>query len=146
MFLAKFFDKDADIDMEWEDILSDDLGNPRFKITWQEAVKRRLKRIYIWIILIFLAAWIGKIYMHPSKVTTWEAFFGRISGPLGTPAGILIFGAIMGSIAVSTLYFFYSSRGREATGGPKERDIDEEFASKKYVEKFEEKNKEEECD
>lgn len=141
MFLAKFFDRDVDLDESWQKILSKDLKEPMFKITWEEAVKRRLKRIYIWIITIFVASWIGKLYMHPERIASWNVFFDRISGPLGTSVGILLFGVIIGPIVISTLYFFVSAPEREAKGETKEKKIDEKFASEEHVEKFEEENK-----
>lgn len=142
MFLAKFFDRDMEIDEKWEEVLSEDLRKPRYKISWREAVKRRLKRMYIWIISVFAASWIGKIYMHPERAKTWTVLFDRISGPLGTPIGILIFGLIVGSVTLSTVYFFLASPGREAKGKKRERKIDEKFATEEYIEKFEGKNKE----
>ncbi len=138
MFLAKFFDRDIEIDKNWQKILSRDFSRPEFKICWEEAVKRRLKRIYIWIIFVFTATWIAKIFMHPERVISWNIFFNRISGPLGTLTGVIIFGAILGMIVVSTLYFFLASPGREATGKIREKEIDERFASEQYIEKFDE--------
>lgn len=138
LFLAKFFDRDLEIDDKWEKALSCDLREPTYKIEWEEAVKRRLKRIYIWIILVFTISWIGKIFMHPERITSMDVFFGRISGPLGKTAGILIFGVIIGIIVLSISYFFIASPKREAKGKPKEKEIDEKFVSEEYLRKFEE--------
>lgn len=138
MFLAKFFDRDTDIPGEWVEILSEDLENPKYKITWQEAVKRRLKRIYIWIILIFLGAWIGKIYLHPEEVKSLGGFFQRVGGPFGTVAGACIFAAIVGAVLISTLYFLLWSPSREAKG-TREKDIEGKFATDEYIRKFREK-------
>lgn len=139
MFLAKFFDRDMEIDEKWGEVLAEDLRNPQFKITWQEAVKRRLKRVYIWIILIFTIAWIGKIYIHPERAQSWAIFFDRIANPLGVHMGALVFGLIISGIVLSTLYFFFSSPEREAKGKPREREIDEKFATEEYIEKLEHK-------
>jgi len=140
LFLAKFFDRDMEINETWEKVLSDDFKDPKYKICWEEAVKRRLKRIYVWLIAVFTSVWIAKVYMHPERAISLRIFFKRISGPLGTSIGILIFGAIMGFIAFSTLYFFLASPSREAKGKPEEKEIDEKFATEKYIEKFEAKN------
>jgi len=138
LFLAKFFDRDFDIDERWAEILSDDLRQPRFKITWAEAVKKRLKRIYIWIILVFVATWVGKIYVHPTRIASAESFFMRVSG--GTAlAGKMIFGGIIGSIILFVAYFFLMSpEDDEAKGVTKEKQIDKEFGTEEYMEKFEE--------
>lgn len=44
-FLSRFFDRERETEKGWEKILAEDLEKPRFKINWQEAVKRRSKRI-----------------------------------------------------------------------------------------------------
>lgn len=138
LFLAKFFDRDMEIDDKWQKILSEDFRKPRYKISWEEAVKRRLKRIYIWIISVFTATWIGKIYMHPEKATSWRVFIDRTSGPLGIEVGILIFSLILGFVILLALYFFLTSPEREAKGRTREEKIDEKFATKEYIKKFEE--------
>lgn len=51
--------------IDWKKMIAEDLKNPRFKITFFEAVARRLKRIYLWIILVIYAAWILKLIIHP---------------------------------------------------------------------------------
>lgn len=138
VFLAKFFDREMETDEKWRKVLSEDLKEPKHKISWQEAVKRRLKRIYVWIISIFVATWIGKIYMHPDKVSSWVGFFEKIGGAAEAKIGVLVFFLIIGGILTSTAYFFMASTKREAKGEFKEKEIDEKFASKEYMEKAEE--------
>ncbi len=116
VFLAKFFDPSVEVDEGWQEVLSRDLRKPQYKITWEEAVLRRLKRIYIWLILIFVSAWIGKIYIHPTRTTTIAGFFDNIAGPMGTSVGIVIFCVIIGTVLGSILYFFLSAPEREAKG------------------------------
>lgn len=137
MFLAKFFDREMSIPGEWEEVLSEDLRDPKYKISWQEAVKRRMKRIYMWIIFIFLAAWISKIYLHPDKATSVGEFFGRVGGPFGAFAGGCIFAAIVGSAVISTLYFLLWPPEREAKGTG-EPEITGEFVTDEYMRKFRE--------
>jgi len=138
LFLAKFFDRDMEINEKWVKILSDDFKNPKFKMSWEEAVKRRLKRIYVWIIAVFTSVWIAKIYMHPERATSFRIFFDRIAGPLGISVGLIVFGIIVGLIAFSISYYFLAAPSREATGRAEEMEIDEKFATEEYIEKFEE--------
>ena len=140
MFISKFFDRELEVDEIWTKALSKDFIEPHYKITWQEAVARRIKRIYVWLIIVFLGSWMGKLYIHPEKATTWNEFFGRIAGPLEPSTGLMIFGIILVGIIASTIYFFIASPGREAKGKPREREIDGKFASKEHLEKFEEEN------
>ncbi len=114
IFLAKFFDQSLEVDEEWQELLSADFRKPSYKISWEEAVKRRIKRIYIWILLIYLGAWTGKIYIHPETVTSLSEFFTRVSEPL--TIGIIAFSIIIGIILGPVAYFFISSPKREAKG------------------------------
>lgn len=132
VFLAKFFDSSMEVDEGWQKVLSSDLRNPKYKITWEEAVTRRLKRIYIWILFIFLGAWIGKIYMHPNRALTFTDFFNRISGPLGTKVGLITFFIIIGAVLGSIIYFFLSAPKREAKGEIKEEEA-EDFCPEDYL-------------
>lgn len=45
----------------WLLMLAQDLRHPRFRISYDRALRRRLRRNYIWMFLILLAAWILKI-------------------------------------------------------------------------------------
>lgn len=136
-FLTKFFDRREEPEEGWENLLALDLKNPRFKVSWQEAVKRRLKRIYIYIILIFTSSWIAKIYAHPTPVKSLRGFFTRV-GALGGPwTGIIIMMIVLGSIVFSTLYFFSSVPEREAKGEIEEKKVDEKFGTEEYIEEVE---------
>ena len=139
MFLAKFFNREMDIPDEWEAILSEDLRDPKYKISWHEAVKRRMQRIYVWIILIFMGAWIGKVYLHPDRVTSVPAFFERVGGPFGMVTGLCVFLVIVGGVLFSTLYFLFWPLEREAKG-TREKEIKGEFAAAEYIQKFRERH------
>ncbi len=139
IFLAKFFDRDMEIEEKWNKILADDFKDPKYKMSWQEAVHRRLKRIYIWIVSIFLVAWLGKLYLHPEKINSWVQLFSKISGIGGSAVGAFVFFLIIGSNIASTMYFFFSGQEREAKGAFEKKEIDEKFVSEEYIEKAEEK-------
>lgn len=66
--ISKSIEKPKDID--WKKMLASDLKDPRFKVSFFEAVTRRLRRIYIWIFLIVYSAWIGKLVLHPELAET----------------------------------------------------------------------------
>lgn len=139
-FLARYFDRRIEEKGGWEKILSHDLRKPQFKISWQEAVKRRLKRIYVWIILIFTISWVAKIYTHPTLAHSWRVFFDRVSGYEGMLDGIIIMGSILGLILGSILTFLLSVTEREAKGKPRQRKIEEEkFGTEKYIEELEDR-------
>ncbi|MEI6349936.1 MAG: DUF2270 domain-containing protein [Verrucomicrobiota bacterium] len=52
---------------DWQKLVCEDLLLPSFKISRLEAVGRRLKRNYIFIYIVILAAWLTKIFIH-SKI------------------------------------------------------------------------------
>jgi uncharacterized membrane protein len=137
VFLAKFFDKDAEISEEWTRILADDFHDPKYKIGQLEALRTRLLRIYLWIIMIFLGAWVTKIYIHPTRARSFHQFFYRVSGPLGTVAGMVIFFTVTGVIIGSTLFIIMgANEGMAKQTGEKE--IHHEFATDEYIEEFRE--------
>lgn len=45
----------------WLLMLAQDLRHPRFRISFQRALRRRLRRNYIWMFLILLCAWMVKL-------------------------------------------------------------------------------------
>jgi len=51
----------------WRTQLCDDLIVPTFKMTRMEALGRRLKRNYAFIIAVILAAWMVKIFIHAKE-------------------------------------------------------------------------------
>src|SRR4051812_9582844 len=60
-YYARIFSPREIIDpMHWMNKLGDDLRLPRFSLSHNEAMARRLRRNYIWLFLILLLAWLLK--------------------------------------------------------------------------------------
>ena len=57
--------------------LSDDLLTPRFTINELEAVGRRLRRTYLWILALLAVSWNLKVYLHPQPAYDFAEFVGR---------------------------------------------------------------------
>lgn len=67
----------------WQDTLAEDYMRPRYHISFLRAVGRRLRRNYVWILLIQTAAYAGKIIIHPGPVSGFAELAGRAAiGPL----------------------------------------------------------------
>jgi len=76
-YFGQFFEADPKSGPEpWLVMLAQDLRHPKFRITLMLALRRRLRRNYIWMFLILLAAWVVKIaspdlqagaYLDPSR-------------------------------------------------------------------------------
>jgi uncharacterized membrane protein len=50
----------------WREAVAEDLDRPKYKTTLLEAMGYRLRRNYLVIFLLVLAAWMFKVYIHPS--------------------------------------------------------------------------------
>ena len=75
----------GDLDMEsgWNEVLADDYSRPEYHIGLATAIGRRIRRNYLWILLIQTVAYIGKLMVHPTAVTSLEEFIGRADiGPV----------------------------------------------------------------
>lgn len=61
-YFGRFFAADQQSGSEpWLEMLAQDLRHPKFRITLTLALRRRLRRNYVWMFLILLCAWIVKI-------------------------------------------------------------------------------------
>jgi uncharacterized membrane protein len=67
---------------------------PKYHVPYMVAVGRRIRRHYLWILLLQSLAFAGKIAVHPTAVQSWEDAFRRADvGPL--PGEVIIgFGAV----------------------------------------------------
>lgn len=71
--------------------LSDDYVKPKYRITMARAIGRRLRRIYGYIFGILGAAFVAKLLIHPTDVTSWAEFVRRAHmGPLPGWMALLI--------------------------------------------------------
>jgi uncharacterized membrane protein len=86
----------GDLDMEsgWNEVLADDYLRPEYHISLATAIGRRIRRNYLWILLIQTVAYIGKLMVHPTAVTSFGEFIRRADiGPLPGEA-VLGIGAV----------------------------------------------------
>lgn len=110
---------DYQSDNSWQDTLANDYRHPHYHITYLRAVGRRLRRNFIWILVIQTVAYIGKILVHPSPVASFGQFVERAAvGPV--PGEIVLLGGVIYNgtliaIAVGTYYLDrVKHRGRSA--------------------------------
>ncbi len=86
---------------EWQRLVCEDLILPSFKISKLEAVGRRLKRNYVFIIAIILVAWMTKLFMHANPaIHSWGAFYQALS--VGELPGWLV-GAVLALTIITTV-------------------------------------------
>ncbi len=78
----------------WHTVLADDYLHPTYHISFVTALGRRIRRNYLWILLIQGIAFVGKLMIHPLPVTSWAGFVTRADvGPLPGEA-VLGFGVL----------------------------------------------------
>ena len=78
----------------WAELLANDYRKPRYHISLERAIGRRLRRTYGWIFAIQALAYYGKLAIHPvalvSTAQLWErAAIGPVSGVIVVFAGVL---------------------------------------------------------
>jgi uncharacterized membrane protein len=68
-YFAQIFAPEPGVDRDWTQKLGQDLRRPRFLMSMQAAMSRRLRRNYFWMFLILLLAWVLKVSsstLHPA--------------------------------------------------------------------------------
>ena len=75
--------KRAGDDPTWRTVLAEDYLHPRHHISFFRAAGRRIRRSYIWIIVIQTSAYLGKLAIHPQMATHFNEFVERAEiGPI----------------------------------------------------------------
>lgn len=110
---------------DWQRLVCEDLILPSFKISKLEAIGRRLKRNYIFIIGVILVAWMTKLFMHakPPIHSLAEFYQALAVGELpGWFVGVILALTIIGSTAL-VWYVSINTAGEvtELRGGHKEQ-------------------------
>lgn len=96
---------------QWHTMLACDLQDPHFKISWAEAMGRRLRHNYFAVFLFLLLVWFVKLLPDPSPAPGQCASFvdcaaiGPISGWL-VLAGVGVFYLFLGGLIVFTPKLF----------------------------------------
>ncbi len=82
--------EDGDLGTEagWQRTLSRDYLAPRYHIGLLRALGRRLRRNYVWILLIQTIAYLGKIVIHPEPASSFAELLDRAA--VGPVPGIVI--------------------------------------------------------
>ncbi|WEK04651.1 MAG: DUF2270 domain-containing protein [Candidatus Devosia phytovorans] len=88
----------------WLLMLAQDLRHPKFRITYQLALRRRLRRNYIWMFLILLFAWVVKL-ASPDLQDGAALDPGR---PLQTVIGHAAIGPVPGWLVVVLIVLFFA--------------------------------------
>jgi uncharacterized membrane protein len=89
----------------WRQILAHDYRSPRYHISFWRALARRVRRNYLWILIIQTAAYTGKLMVHPYPVWSLDQFVLRATiGPIPGYAVLLAGLVYVGAFAVVALW------------------------------------------
>jgi uncharacterized membrane protein len=98
---------------EWKKLVCEDLILPSFKISMLEAGGRRLKRNYIFIFLLIIAAWIMKLFLHAREpIDSFGAFYRTLRvGHIAPWFVLIIFVGTLVTVITIAIYV-----GRRSSG------------------------------
>lgn len=83
---------------DWRESVAEDLNEPKFKITFLQAIALRLRCNYIWIFSVILLGWLTKVAAQPT--------------PASTPAEMLLrmgIGPLPGALVLASVVVFYGA-------------------------------------
>ncbi|MFN6951871.1 MAG: DUF2270 domain-containing protein [Albidovulum sp.] len=111
---------DLRTETSWNLVLAEDYLHPTYHISFVTALGRRIRRNYLWILMIQGIAYVGKLMIHPLPVTSWSGFVSRADvGPM-PGAVVLGFGVLyIGAGAVLANWVARSDARRAAERGGK---------------------------
>lgn len=89
-FYAPLLLRETALDPKWEEVLARDYRDPQYHISLPRAIGRRLRRNYGYVLAIQALAYVGKIAIHPTAVSSIAEFVERASlGPIPGAAVLL---------------------------------------------------------
>jgi uncharacterized membrane protein len=95
-------------DGDWRARLATDYREPTVKISTEEALAHRLRRIYLPLLTVLLAAWVVRVTAYGEASWPASAAVGRIPGVAVTAAVVLAYGA---AVAVACRPRTWHARG-----------------------------------
>jgi uncharacterized membrane protein len=65
-------------DAGWREMISHDLREPRMFVSWFTALKVRLRRNYLLLVVFITAVWVTKLFIHPHDPAHLAELWGRL--------------------------------------------------------------------
>lgn len=101
--------------VDWPQVLAKDYCEPRHHISLARAIGRRLRRNFMWILMIQALAYYGKIAIHPVPMSTLAELVQRAAvGPI--PGELMLLGSVLfnGSWVAFVMVTYYFDRAKHA--------------------------------
>lgn len=83
----------------WQTVLAEDYLKPQYHIGYITSLARRVRRNYVWILLIQATAYVGKLLIHPTQAQSVTEFINRAD--IGPIPGLVVLG--IGALYCATL-------------------------------------------
>jgi uncharacterized membrane protein len=107
---------------DWGNHLAESLRQPTFLISQWEAMGRRFKRNYVWLITLLLISWWAKLAIHPMPAPDWATVVERAAfGPIPGAWVIAAVGVAYGALAALAIAASLPQAWREALPRPLRR-------------------------
>lgn len=106
------YDGNLHMEENWQKVLAEDYLHPRYHVSLMVAVGRRIRRNYLWILLIQSMAYIGKLAVHPTSVESFEQLMDRAD--IGPVPGQIIVALGLVYVVTWTAIAFWSHRSDKA--------------------------------
>jgi uncharacterized membrane protein len=65
-------------DPDWRRLLAADLRRAHFSVSWLTAMRLRLRRNYLFVIGFMGAVWIAKLFIHPTRASSFAELYQRL--------------------------------------------------------------------
>ena len=123
-FAPMLHDGDLHLEENWQQTLAEDYWVPKFHVSMAVAVGHRIRRNYLWILMIQAVAYAGKLAVHPSAAQNIDQVFqraevGPVPGQLMIGLGLLY---VTGWSGVAIWSYFHDIRPRKP--GPADPSMD----------------------
>jgi uncharacterized membrane protein len=112
-------DRHMDLEGDWMQTLAKDYMHPRYHVSLMTALGRRIRRNYLWILLIQSLAYAGKLIVHPVAVQSLDealrrADIGPVPGEVVVGLGCLY---VASWSAIALWSYVIDGRRARARGG-----------------------------
>ena len=104
-YYAQVLSPEKEVEKGWATVLGEDLRRPKFLISLEQAMSRRLRRNYCWLFVILLLAWLLKITSAKLQLGAGQAELGfSLTDWIGNAA----IGPLPGWLVMPAVVVFYA--------------------------------------
>jgi len=115
-YAPMLYDGNLHMEDNWQKTLSEDYMRPKYHVSMMTAIGRRIRRNYLWILMIQSLAFAGKLAVHPTPVESLEQAFRRADvGPL--PGEVIVFFGVIYMISWAAIAIWSEQNDKNRARG-----------------------------